>query len=52
MQDASVEMSEVGEDRVLIGRLLCAGHDARSFPRDSSLNSPHGSGGVIIPLSR
>lgn len=52
MQDASVEMSEVGENRVLIGRLLCAGHNARSFPRDSSLNSPQGSGEVTVPLSR
>ena len=52
VQDALVEKSGVGEDRVLIGRLLCAGHDARSFQCNSSLNSPQGSGGVTGPLSR
>ena len=52
MQDALVETSGVGEDRVLIGRLLFAGHDARSFLCNSSLNSPQGSGGVTGPLSR
>ena len=44
VQDALVEPSEVGEDRVLIGCLLCSRHDARSFPRVSSLNPPEALG--------
>ena len=40
VQDALVEKSGVGEDRVLIGRLLCAGHDARSFLCNSARTLP------------